>query len=130
MLAAYVSDEMHLAIPSAQLEIRNASSIITVQSSASGAVHADLPEGDYDVVISCQGYGSKRVRARLTRGQPYLFRLQSERPLGYVWPKAVFAGERGELRISSGEAYQLELYRYGCSKELIRLIGRFDDHPP
>lgn len=130
LLVGYVSDEMNVAIPNATLEISGASSPIIARSGPSGAVYADCADGEYEVVIACAGYGSKRARATLSPERPHLFRLQSDRPLGYVWPKSVTAGDRAELRVSSGEAYTLDLFRYGWEKEHVRFIGRFDDHPP
>ncbi|MCC2672557.1 MAG: hypothetical protein K0Q72_5029, partial [Armatimonadetes bacterium] len=50
--------------------------------------------------------------------------------LGYVWPKWVRSGERGEFRCHGTEPYRLSLWRYGREKELVRLLGWFDEHGP
>jgi hypothetical protein len=50
--------------------------------------------------------------------------------LGYVWPKWVKAGEKGEFRVHSVEPYKLDLWRYGIKKGFVRGLGWFDEHGP
>jgi hypothetical protein len=39
-------------------------------------------------------------------------------------------GEQSEFRVHSPEAYELELYRCGLEKQLIRKLGWYDEHGP
>jgi hypothetical protein len=130
MLVGYVSDERYVALPDAMLEFNGKDQVIQARSSASGTVHADVPPGEYDVVLYRQGFGSKRVKMTVKAGEPYHFRLLSDCLLGYVWPKCVKAGEKSEFRVHAVEEYGLELWRYGAQKEFIKRIGTFDEHGP
>ena len=130
MLIGYVSDERYVALPDTQLEFENESGSVEVRARASGAVHADLAPGQYHVTLAKTGYGSKRLNMTVGDGRPYQFRLLKDCLLGYAWPKWVTSGEKAEFRVHSHEAYKLELWRYGFSKELVRTIGWFDEHGP
>ncbi|MBI3866430.1 MAG: carboxypeptidase regulatory-like domain-containing protein [Planctomycetia bacterium] len=130
MLIGYVSDERYVAIPDCLLEFENAAGSIEAQSRASGAVHADLAPGEYRVTLNKPGFGGKRVTMTVREGSPYHFRLLSDCLLGYPWPKCVKSGEKSEFRVHSPEAYELELWRYGWKKELIRKLGWYDEHGP
>ena len=130
MLIGYVSDERYVALPDTLLEFIGEQGSWETRSRASGAVHADLPPGPYEVVLARQGYGSKRVRVNAIEGRPYQFRLLADGLLGYAWPRCVQSGERSEFRVHSHRAYKLELYRYGIDKEFIRTIGWYDEHGP
>src|SRR4029079_2088615 len=90
-----------------------------VTSRASGAVHAEIAPGDYEVVLSKAGFGAKRVSMTAVRGQPYQFRLLSDQLLGYPWRKYVRSGEEAEFRVHSPEAFHMELWRYGLKKEKV-----------
>src|SRR5438105_4006646 len=92
-LIGYVSDERYVALPDVLLEFTSNGRSVEARSRASGSVHAELPPGDYEVVLSKPGYGSKRVHLNLRPGEPYQFRLLSDCLLGYVWPKWVKAGD-------------------------------------
>jgi hypothetical protein len=129
MLIGYVSDERYVALADVALEFIDAQGrSFEARSRASGSVHADLPAAEYLVTLQKPGFGAKRVR--MTPGRPYHFRLLSDGLRGYVWPKWVRAGERGEFRVHSVEPYHLELWRYGWTKERIRGLGWFDEHGP
>jgi N,N-dimethylformamidase len=130
MLIGYVSDERYVALPDVLLEFEGTSGSVEVRSRASGAVHADLAPGTYDVILAKAGFGSKRVRITVTEGSPYQFRLLSDGLLGYAWPKWVRAGERSEFRVHAVEAYKLGLWRHGQVKEFVRSLGWFDEHGP
>ncbi len=131
MLIGYVSDERYVALPDASLEFeREGESVAVIRSSPRGAVYADLAPGEYRVTLACRGYGAKRVTMRVIPGEPYQFRLLTDRLLGYVWPKWVRAGERGEFRVHSPEPYRLSLCRLGLKREPVRLMGWFDEHGP
>lgn len=130
MLIGYVSDERYVALPDAQVEFTGQTTSVEVRSRASGAVHVDLPPGEYEVTLARQGYGSKRSKITLPTHEPYQFRLLKDCLLGYVWPKWVRGGEKSEFRVHSDEAYKLELWRYGWEKEFIRPIGWYDEHGP
>ncbi|HEY7310584.1 MAG TPA: carboxypeptidase-like regulatory domain-containing protein [Gemmataceae bacterium] len=130
MIIGYVSDERYVALPDVLLEFIQGGESWEVRSRASGAVHADLPPGEYEVVLHKPGFGGKRVRMTPRPGQPYHFRLLSDGLLGYAWPKCVRAGEQAEFRVHSVEPYKLELWRYGWRKEFVRGLGWHDEHGP
>lgn len=130
MLVGYVSDERYVALPDVQLEFESDTLHGEVRSRASGAVHAEIPEGVYRFTLAKSGYGSKRVVVTVLAGQPYQFRLLKDGLLGYAWPKWVRSGEKSEFRVHSDEAFKLSLWRYGWEKELVRPIGWFDEHGP
>ena len=131
MLIGYVSDERYVALPDVLLEFENESGSFEARSRASGAVHADLPSGQYRVTLAKPGFGAKRVTIDVGADQPpYQFRLLSDCLLGYPWPKWVRSGEKSEFRVHSPQAFELELWRYGLRKELIRKLGWYDEHGP
>jgi hypothetical protein len=102
MLVAYVSDENYLALADVQVEFqRGAGSAVAVRSTPRGAVYVELDEGEYNVTLAREGFGSKRVTMQLSRTAPYQFRLLSNTLLGYMWPRWVKAGEASEYRIHS-----------------------------
>jgi len=124
MLIGYVSDERYVAIADALFEFRSGPDVTVARSTISGAVYADITPGSYEVVVGRHGFGSKI--ATITVGaEPFNFRL-----LGYMWPRCVKSGERSEFRVHAVEEYELELWRYGASKEFVRRIGTFDEHGP
>jgi hypothetical protein len=130
MLIGYVSDERYVALADVLLEFEGRGGSIEARSRATGAVDADLPEGQYKVTLYRQGYGSKRVQMDVARGKPYQFRLLSDGLLGYAWPKWVRTGEKSEFRVHAVEAYKLGLWRYGWQKEFVRNLGWYDEHGP
>jgi hypothetical protein len=130
MLIGYVSDERYAALPDVLLEFTSGDGSWEVRSRAGGSVHADLPPGEYEVVLHKPGFGGKRVRMTPRPGRPYHFRLLSDGLLGYAWPKCVRAGEKSEFRVHSVEPYKLELWRYGWHKEFVRGLGWHDEHGP
>src|SRR5262245_13142345 len=120
MLIGYVSDERYVALADVLLEfISPSGDSYEARSRASGSVHADVPPGEYRVVLQKPGFGSKAVRLVLPCAEPHQFRLLSDGLLGYAWPKCVRAGERSEFRVHSVEPYALELWRYGWKKEFV-----------
>lgn len=132
MLLGYVSDEKYVALADVTIELIDAAGQSwETRSRASGAVHVDLPDGAYDVVLVKPGYGAKRVPLRVVAGQtPYQFRLLSDGLFGYVWPKCVRSGEIGEFRVHAVEQYKIELWRYGWDKGFVRGLGWHDEHGP
>ncbi|HLN28713.1 MAG TPA: carboxypeptidase-like regulatory domain-containing protein [Gemmataceae bacterium] len=130
MLIGYVSDEYYAALPDVALELHGAGAEAMVRSWPSGAVHADLPAGEYEVCLSRSGYGSKRVRVQVAAERPVHFRMLSDRLLGYAWPKWCQDGDRVQFRVHSVEPYKLGLWRYGLRKEFVRNIGWYDNHGP
>src|SRR5437763_10017479 len=83
MLIGYVSDERYVALPDVLLEFIAANGVShEARSRASGSVHADLPAGDYRVVLHKPGFGSKSVRLTLPASHPHHFRLLSDGLLG------------------------------------------------
>jgi hypothetical protein len=131
MLIGYVSDERYVALADVLLEFeQDGRSVAVVRSSPRGAVYADVAPGEYKVTLVKDGYGSKSVHITAQEGNPYQFRLLSDRLLGYMWPKWVRSGERSEFRVHSVEPYRLSLWRYGLEKEFVKLLGWFDEHGP
>lgn len=130
MLIGYLSDERYVALPNAQIEFENENVSLEVRSRASGAVHAEIPPGEYTVTLAKDGYGSKRITVTVAENQPYHFRLLKDGLLGYAWPKWVQSGEPSEFRVHSAEPYKISLWRYGLKKELSQPIGWFDEHGP
>lgn len=130
MLVGYVSDERFVAMADVLFEFEGESGAVEARSRVSGAVYADLQPGPYRVTLAKPGYGGKRISLTLPDDAPHHFRLLSDSLLGYPWPKWVKAGEQSEFRIHSPEAYELELWRYGWKKELIRNLGWYDEHGP
>lgn len=130
MLVGYVSDERFVAIPDVLLEFENELGSVEARSRASGAVYADLNPGTFRVTLNKPGYGAKRVTMEVQPGQPYQFRLLADCLLGYAWPKWVRSGQAAEFRVHSPEAYEIELWRYGWQKELVRKLGWYDEHGP
>lgn len=131
MLIGYVSDERFVAVADALLEFqRDGKTVAIVRSTPRGAVHAELEPGPYHVTLVKDGFGSKSVRMTVDRQTPYHFRLLSDCILGYVWPRAVKSGARSEFRVHATEPYRLSLWRYGWKRELVKLLGWFDEHGP
>ena len=131
MLIGYVSDERYVAIADVLLEFqRDGATLSVVRSTPRGAVYAELEPGDYRVTLVKDGFGSKRVNMTVDAQQPYHFRLLADGILGYVWPRAVKTGGRSEFRVHATEPYRLTLWRYGWQREMVKLLGWFDEHGP
>ena len=128
---AYVSDEMYVALPdvAAEFESEATGERVVLRSSPRGAFYADLKPGRFRVTLSKAGYGSKISVADLG-AVPFQFRLLADRPVGYMWPKWVRAGEKAEYRVHASEQYQITLWRYGWKKEFTRMVGWVDEHGP
>ena len=130
MLIGYVSDERYIALTGVDVELIGAQGAVSVRSTASGAIYADVPPGQYQVTIAKDGYGAKKTTITVGQNAPHQFRLLTDGLLGYAWPKWVQSGDKSEFRVHSDEAYKLSLWRYGWKKELVRKIGWFDEHGP
>ena len=131
MLIGYVSDEKYVALADVAVELLAADGrSYAARSRASGAIHLEVPAGDYEVILTKPGYGSKVCRWSSADTNPRHFRLLADGLLGYVWPKCVRSGEKGEFRVHAVEQYKLELWRYGWEKELVRGLGWHDEHGP
>lgn len=130
MLIGYVSDERYVALAGVEVEILSPYGSVAAQSRASGAIHADVEPGRFEVILAKDGCGAKRVAVDLAVDRPRQFRLLKDDLLGYAWPKWVKAGEKSEFRVHSDAAYKLDLWRYGWQKELAKPIGWFDEHGP
>jgi len=130
-LVGYVSDERYVALADVLLEfIDGSGQSWEARSRASGAVHVDLPTGEYKVVLQKPGFGAKFSRIAIPGTEPHQFRLLADELLGYAWPKWVKSGEEAEFRVHSVEQYKLELWRYGWQPELVRELGWHDEHGP
>ncbi|MEX1232369.1 MAG: N,N-dimethylformamidase beta subunit family domain-containing protein [Planctomycetaceae bacterium] len=130
MLVGYVSNERYLALEGVSVDIEGESQSVATVSRASGAIHADVPPGDYQIILNKTGYGAKRVELTLPTAEPYQFRLLTDQLLGYMWPKWVKYGDKAEFRMHSPEPYKVSLWRYGFQKEFIKNWGWYDDHGP
>jgi N,N-dimethylformamidase len=131
MPIAYISDERYVALPDVLLEFESTAGSFETRSRATGAVHVDLPAGQYKVTLQKPGFGAKSVQLEIgLEREPYQIRLLADGLLGYAWPKWLRAGEQSEFRVHSVEPYHLSLWRYGIHKELVREIGWFDEHGP
>lgn len=131
MLIGFVSDERFVAIAGAYVQFDVGGILAaSVVSTASGAIHADIPPGPYRVTLARDGFGAKRVNMTADEDNPYQFRLLSNSLCGYAWPKWLKSGERCEFRVHSAEPFRLSLWRYGRDKEFVRLIGWSDEHGP
>ena len=106
MLIGYVSDERYVALHDVALEFVDAPGRSwEARSRATGAVHAELPAGDYTVTLQRPGFGAKRSRVTVPVPEPHHFRLLADGLSGYVWPKWVRGGEAGEFRVHAVEQY-------------------------
>ena len=134
MLVGFVSDERYVALSDALLEfvsLEKAGPSIEARSRASGSVYAPLDPGRYKLIVSKPGYGSKSLQFDVADGmEPLQIRLLTDGLLGYAWPKWLRSGEKAEFRVHSVEPYQLELWRYGFTKEFVKSLGWFDEHGP
>ena len=130
ILVGHVSDERYVALADVALEFERDGRSVAARSRATGAVYAALEPGTWRVTLQHPGFGSKRSLVDVDPKHPHQFRLLGDTLLGYAWPKWVRAGESAEFRVHSPEMYQLELWRYGWKKELVRSIGWFDEHGP
>ena len=113
MIVGYVSNERYVALADVSFEFRGADAVTCVRSTVSGTVYADLPPGDYEVVLGKDGYGSKIVQMTVTENRPHHFRLLSDGLLGYMWPKCAKAGDTSEFRVHAVVEYELEALRSG-----------------
>lgn len=131
MLIGYVSDERYVALPEVLLEFLDGrGNSWEARSRASGAVHAELPAGEYRVILQKPGFGAKFSHVTLPATQPHHFRLLADGLMGYAWPKHVRSGEASEFRVHSVEPYKLELWRYGWEPRFVRSLGWHDEHGP
>lgn len=133
MLIGYVSDERYVALARVGVEIQDetGATVAVIESSPRGALFAEIEPGEYTFTLSKDGYGPKIVRLHVEADpKPHQFRLLSNKMVGYMWPKWVKSGERGEFRVHATEPYRLSLWRYGLEKEFIKLISWIDEHGP
>ena len=130
MLIGFVSDEEYVALHGVEFEFENTAGTVSARSTIAGAVHAEVQPGRYRVSLGKSGYGSKWVDVQVDPNKPYAFRLLSDRLYGLMWPKWVRAGETAEYCVQSSEAFQLQLWRYGWEKQLLRSLGWCDEHGP
>src|SRR5262245_4428657 len=122
MLIGHVSDEYYAALADVAVELHGyGGANVLARSWPSGAIHAHIPPGEYEICFAKAGFGSKRVRARISE-QPASFRLLSDRLLGYAWPKWCRAGDAVEFRVHAVEPYKLELFCYGLKKQFVRNV--------
>ena len=133
MIIGYISDEMYVAIPDAQIEFINKKSdeLFIYRSSPSGAIHGKISSGEYKVNLSHPNFGSKITELEYEVGmQPIQFRLMSKKLTGYIWPKWCKSGEKGEIRFSAHEIVDASLWKMGWEAERIRELGRFEPFAP
>ena len=82
MLVGYVSDERYVALPGVELEFLGPGGSTAARSRASGAIHAELAAGDYQVVLDRAVRHGGQASARL-------------KPLRELW-KVVVLQESGQ----------------------------------
>lgn len=131
MLIGYVSDEWHLAIAGADVEIRQLGVPVAVaRSTPSGAVLSQVPPGTYEVIVDKPGFGAKRTQVRVSPDMaPERIRLLSDKPYGYAWPRCAPAGSSVEIRFHCAQECTIELWRYGWEPELVAVCGSFGNRP-
>ena len=130
MLIGFISDENYVAISNVDVEIENGVTHVSVRSTASGAIRADISEGRYQVVLSKTGFTAKRVEVSISETNPIQFRLLSDQMYGFMWPNWIRSGKSSEFCVHSRKQFRLELWRYGWEKEFIRSFGWCDEHGP
>jgi hypothetical protein len=131
MHIGYVSDEWYQAVPGARVEIRkNGTRIATTESGPTGAVEADVQPREYEITVSKDEFGTKRRSVDVVAGGSHRFRLLSNDPLGYVWPKWTRAGGSGTCYLHTPEEAKLSLWRYGAEREHVEQVTWYDDHGP
>ena len=133
LLIGYVSDEQYQAVAGAFVSLFcGEREVACAVSSATGAVFADVPAGEYTAAVACKGYGSYRSEKFKVAegGTPHQFRLLSDGLLGYMRPGWSVAGQVAEFCVHSTEPYRLSLYRCAETQELVKLNGWFDAHGP
>jgi hypothetical protein len=89
LLIGYVSDEKYVALPDVLLEfVAPDGDSREARSRASGAVHAEVPAGDYRVALHKPGFGARSVRLTLPTSQAQVAvretSLPDPRGQGYV----------------------------------------------
>lgn len=131
MLIGYVSDQRYSALADVCVEFlgTDGASWVT-HSRATGAIHTDLPAGNYRVILQHPGFGAKSATVQVPAQLPYQFRLLSDELSGYAWPKWVRAGEAAEFRVHAVEPFHVTLWRYGKEPELVQDLGWHDEHAP
>ncbi len=130
MLIGYVSDELYVGLADVVLEFLSpAGASFETRSRGSGSIYADLPAGEYRVILRKPGFGNKTSLVTLP-APPIHFRMLADGLLGYAWPKCVRSGEASEFRVHSVVPYQLDLYRYGLEKTFVQGLGWHDEHGP
>lgn len=132
MRIGWVSDEYDRAIADVVVDVeRDGELVATTRSGATGAIVLDLPPGEVRLSLARDGFGSKRVAARIAPGMtPLRIRLLSDALVGFVWPRWARSGESSELRFHATEPYRLSLWRYGLRPEEVRILGWYDEHGP
>lgn len=131
MLIGYVTNEMYEALHDVAIAFhREGSHVTTVRSKPTGAIHADINPGRYEVVLAKDDYGKKRSTIEISEDGVHDFRLLRSRPLGYVWPKWSQSGGTAEYRLHTPQETRVTLWRYGAEKERVRTITWHDEHGP
>ena len=87
MLIGYVSDERYVALEDVAVEILGDGVSVGTHSRASGAIHADVPPGMYELTFSRAGFWRQAGDSQAADGLPRQFRLLADGLLGYAWPK-------------------------------------------
>jgi N,N-dimethylformamidase len=132
-LIGYVSDEWDCAVPGARAEFSALAdaSVRVITAEPSGGLRGDLPPGEYRVIISAPGFGSKRTMITIDDGRPPArLRILGHGPYGYVGPGCAPAGTDVELFLHADGPFRLSLWRYGWEPEQVMDLGQFGDIPP
>ncbi len=130
MLIGYISDEDDVALHDVAVSLAGAGGSWQGHSAADGAVHAEVPPGDYQLAVQHRHYGAKRIAARVDPDRPLRIRMLSDRLIGYMWPKWVRAGQTSEYCVHSTETFRLDLFRYGWDPTFVQSYGWCGEHGP
>ncbi len=130
MLVGHVSDENYVALSGVEFEFVSDAASLAGTSNASGAIHASIRPGQWQVTIVKSGYTAKRIAVTVVDSTPVQFRLLSDRMYGFMWPKWVRSGETSEYCVHSTKEFRLDLWRYGWKKEYVQSIGWCNEHGP
>lgn len=123
---AFVSDEDDTALAGVAIVAESSSGERhCLTSAADGGIDFSPAPGPWTFTLALAGFGSKRVCLVAAEGaETYRFRLLSNRPLAYVWPKWCRAGDSVVPQVHSVAPFQYSVFRYGLRKE--RVAGLSD----
>ena len=131
-MLAFVSDEDDVAIAGAHVLLESADGRrLATRSQADGGVDLDPEPGAWRVTLAAPGFGPRRLDLTTRRDDPpHRFRLLSDEPAAYMWPKWSRSGERAVPQVHAVESYRASVWRYGIRKERVFDLDWADEHGP